>query len=101
MDKTIKIWDLRNTSAPVSNLCGHGYAVRRAKFSPHSGNVVGSVSYDMSMRIWTIEPGKTMAICRTIHNDHSEFVLGMDFSLFNPGFVATCAWDEKIHFLHI
>jgi peroxin-7 len=74
---------------------GHGYAVRRAKFSPHVPNVLASVSYDMSCRIWEIQSGT--GICKLVHGDHSEFVFGVDWSLFNPGMIATCAWDEKIH----
>jgi hypothetical protein len=28
--------------------------------------------------------------------DHTEFVLGVDFNLFNEGQVATTAWDETV-----
>jgi WD40 repeat protein len=30
------------------------------------------------------------------YEDHTEFVLGVDFNLFNDGQIATCSWDETV-----
>ncbi len=52
VDRSVKTWDLRRPSLPLSFLHGHGFAVRRLKASPHQGGLIGSVSYDMSFRLW-------------------------------------------------
>jgi peroxin-7 len=44
IDKTLKIWDIRNSKQEVKTLKGHNYAVRRAKFSPHDENILASCS---------------------------------------------------------
>ncbi|KAI9332730.1 WD40-repeat-containing domain protein [Zopfochytrium polystomum] len=95
VDHTIKAWDLRNTTREVALLRGHDYAVRRVKCSPHSRDVVASVSYDMSARWWNISVPHNQLI--HVHDRHTEFVLGLDMSMFYPGRVATCAWDEMVH----
>ncbi len=30
------------------------------------------------------------------YEDHTEFVLGVDFNLFNDGQIATTSWDETV-----
>ena len=44
VDRSIAIWDLRNSYQPMATLNGHDLAVRRVKCSPHSGSIIGSVS---------------------------------------------------------
>ena len=91
VDTTLKVWDVRQTRQQLT-LTGHEYAVKRVKCSPHNGDLIGSVSYDMTMRLWnTSQPMNTK-----VHQDHSEFVMGIDFNLFKP-VLATCSWDESIH----
>ena len=92
VDKTLRVWDLRKPMRPVSRLLGHEFAVRRLKCSPHSENIVGSVSYDMTTMFWNIADGSMVSRA----NHHNEFVLGLDFDLFHPGNVATCSWDEHM-----
>jgi peroxin-7 len=78
----------------VRTLTGHSYGVRRLKCSPHDPNVIGTVSYDMSVGIWN-----TKAPYPRIQNanQHREFVFGIDFSLFVEGLVATCSWDRRVN----
>ncbi|KAJ3231973.1 peroxisomal targeting signal 2 receptor [Chytriomyces hyalinus] len=95
VDHAVRVWDLRNTSKDVLTLRGHEYAVRRVKCSPHSKSVVASTSYDMTMRVW--ETSRAFNNLVQVHDLHSEFVLGVDFNMFVPGQVATCAWDELVH----
>lgn len=47
---------------------------------------------DMSLRIWDFSTDRLM----TRFDHHSEFVLGVDFSLFNEGQIASCSWDELV-----
>jgi len=92
VDKTVKVWDIRYPNREVQVLRGHEYAVRRVKCDPHKENVVASVSYDMSTIIWDyVRPD----IIQKTEN-HTEFVLGVDFSIFTPGQIATCSWDETV-----
>ncbi|KAI8907395.1 WD40-repeat-containing domain protein, partial [Gorgonomyces haynaldii] len=92
VDNTIKVWDLKFPGKPLNVLPGHEYAVRRLKCSPHAGNLIASVSYDMSLRLWNLDN----PFQPRIYNDHTEFVFGVDFSLFHPGQIATCSWDESV-----
>jgi peroxin-7 len=32
-----------------------------------------------------------------VHTDHSEFVMGLGWALFDPGLLGSCAWDEEVH----
>ncbi|KAJ3111409.1 hypothetical protein HDU96_005735 [Phlyctochytrium bullatum] len=100
VDTTIKVWDLRFTQREAILLRGHEYAVRRLKFSPHSGCVIASTSYDMTMRIFDTSrpPNENMV---HVHDTHTEFVLGVDLNMFIEGRVATCAWDEHVHVMDI
>ncbi|CAO3616913.1 unnamed protein product [Cunninghamella blakesleeana] len=98
VDKSIKVWDIRNPSREVICFPGHEYAVRKVKCSPHRGNIIASASYDMSVRFWDMNapPGQNMI---DVYDAHTEFVLGLDWSLYIPGRIATCAWDESVHVL--
>ncbi|KAF0701312.1 Aste57867_8162 [Aphanomyces stellatus] len=104
VDATIKVWDIRNPSMEVRLLRGHQLPVRRIKCSPHDEHLIGSTSYDMSVRLWNTQavhphvvryviPASTTIQCA---NHHSEFVMGLDFSLFVPGIVASCSWDRRV-----
>ncbi|KAI9098594.1 WD40-repeat-containing domain protein [Phlyctochytrium arcticum] len=97
VDHSIKVWDLRRGDREVSILTGHEYAVRRVKCSPHSGDIVCSASYDMTMRVWNWQTREPVYV----HPAHSEFVLGVDMNMFWEGVVATCAWDEEVHIVRV
>ncbi|RKP33801.1 WD40-repeat-containing domain protein [Dimargaris cristalligena] len=94
-DKSIRIWDARNTRRAMDTFLGHDYAVRRVKFSPHQDNLLASASYDMTTRIWDLNNplGQPQ---RLVLDYHTEFVFGVDFNLYVPGQMATCAWDEQV-----
>uniref|UniRef100_A0A6N2KEL6 Peroxin-7 n=1 Tax=Salix viminalis TaxID=40686 RepID=A0A6N2KEL6_SALVM len=49
VDKRIRVWDVRSFKAPILVLNGHGYAVRKVKFSPHHRNFLVSCSYDRTV----------------------------------------------------
>ena len=47
----------------------------------------------MTTRVWDIQaPNQTIQV----NSEYSEFVFGLDWSLFDPGLKATCAWDESV-----
>ncbi|KAJ1818973.1 peroxisomal targeting signal 2 receptor [Coemansia sp. RSA 2598] len=92
-DRTIKIWDIRNPRANIAMFGPFEFPVRRVKFSPFSPNFVATAGYDMSASIWDIRNGSVVFV----HDAHTEFVFGIDWSFFHPGLIASCSWDEQIH----
>lgn len=92
VDGLIRGWDIRNSVDPVFQLIGHEYAVRRIKFSPFEESILASVSYDFSTRLWDWNNPEALEI----HNLHTEFVYGLDFSLHVPGLIADCGWDSLV-----
>ena len=122
-DRSVKVWDLRKVGAAgikpgvvgadatmSAALLGHEYAVRKVAWSPHSASLLCSASYDMTARIWDVDaaqsaafgaaamprPGQPGAL-RKIHDNHTEFVVGVAWALFQEGLVASCAWDCETH----
>mmetsp|Transcript_18916 Transcript_18916/g.60466 ORF Transcript_18916/g.60466 Transcript_18916/m.60466 type:complete len:347 (+) Transcript_18916:2286-3326(+) len=98
VDRTMRFWDLRRINQPTQVLFGHQYAIRRLKCSPHDEHVVGTVSYDMTSCIWNTAREDALVLKG---EQHTEFVMGIDFSLFRPGQVATCSWDEHVCIFNI
>ena len=62
VDKTVRVWDLRDPSAPmcVHTLRGHGAAVRGCAFDPLSAHIA-SVADDGDVRLWSSASGKCLA----------------------------------------
>ncbi|KAM0749288.1 WD40 repeat-like protein [Meredithblackwellia eburnea MCA 4105] len=100
-------------NATVASLLGHEYAVRKVAWSPHSADIIASASYDMTARVWGIDTanaggpapqsqfgsagmGQGARLLR-IHQDHTEFVVGLAWSFFEDGVVASCSWDQEVH----
>lgn len=99
-DQSIKVWDLRQPRQAISHLVGHQFAVRRVKCSPHHPGIIASASYDMTVRLWDINlVGADPLVF--VHEGHGEFVLGVDFNLYLPQQLASCAWDEQVHLLNL
>lgn len=92
VDKQIRMFDLRNLTGPVQVFHGHQLAVRRVKTHPHCDSQFVSVSYDMSVNVWDINVGQIIQH----FGHHSEFVLGLDISLFQENLLATAAWDRTV-----
>ncbi|KAJ1779094.1 peroxisomal targeting signal 2 receptor [Coemansia sp. RSA 2523] len=93
VDRTIKIWDIRNPRGQVAMFGPFEFSVRRVKFSPFSPNYIATAGYDMSASVWDVRTGAVVFV----HDAHREFVFGVDWSLFHPGTMATCSWDEQVH----
>jgi len=106
----------QNRSTVIVSLLGHEYAVRNVAFSPHSADIIASAGYDMTCRIWSIntaslslpKPGGLDSIrwgsgglgggtARRIYDLHTEFVVGLAWSLFEEGMIATTSWDTETH----
>jgi len=92
VDKTLRVFDLRNPGGPLQVLHGHQLAVRRVKMHPHCEHQMVSSSYDMSVNVWDLNVGQMVN-----HFDHhTEFVCGVDLSLFEENMIATAAWDRMV-----
>ncbi|EPQ30033.1 uncharacterized protein PFL1_02706 [Pseudozyma flocculosa PF-1] len=48
-------------------------------------------------RPMTIATGSTDRVVKTVHDSHTEFVVGISWSLFREGLVASTAWDTETH----
>lgn len=95
--------------ATVASLVGHEYAVRRVSWSPHEASLLCSGSYDMSARVWDVQAvgqgaggvaafgsGGMGGRVVGVHGAHTEFVTGVGWSLYEPGLVASCGWDQMV-----
>ncbi|KIS68509.1 uncharacterized protein UMAG_03596 [Mycosarcoma maydis] len=125
-DRVIKTWDLRSATnnthvgapvtplqmgTPTAAILGHEYAIRKVAYSPHSPQMLASASYDMTARIWDTDaaamaglhtaqhaqPPPATGTMRKIHDTHTEFVVGVAWSFFQDGLVASTAWDSETH----
>jgi peroxin-7 len=107
-----------DVATPLAAILGHEYAVRKVAYSPHAPQLLASASYDMTARIWDADaaalsgppsvvqpppqPGQgpnaaAAGAMRKIHDTHTEFVVGVAWSLFQDGLVASTAWDSETH----
>lgn len=107
VDKAIRTWDVRMGGAPVAEMLGHEYAVRRIAWSPHWGDVLVSASYDMTVRVWSdgsapAGPGQggqggQGPRMLGVMDRHTEFCAGVDWCLFGgEGWAASTGWDESV-----
>ncbi|KAL2938830.1 Peroxisome biogenesis protein 7 [Bienertia sinuspersici] len=94
VDKTVRVWDVRSFRAPLTVLAGHGYAVRKVKFSPHQRNVVMSCSYDMTVCMWDFMLEDALI---GKYDHHTEFAVGIDMSVLVEGLLASTGWDETVY----
>lgn len=95
VDKSIRVWDVRKHSMPVAIMHGHSHAVKRVKFSPHSENLIGSCSYDMTVCIWDFVAPENALLARYDH--HTEFSMGIDMSLHEGDLLASVGYDDCIY----
>lgn len=51
----VMLWDLRNTSKPLTELKGHTQDVTGCQFNPSNSNILTSVSKDGSVHVWDME----------------------------------------------
>jgi peroxin-7 len=71
--------------------------VRKIKFSPYHANILASASYDMSVIIWDCNNQKQV----NKFEQHTEFVVGLDFNLFVERQMATASWDKTVQIVKI
>ena len=68
---------------------GHSLAVRKAATSPYDGNLLASASYNMTVRVGDWAGGR----CLAVWNGRSEFVVGVEWSLFGEGWIESVETD--------
>ena len=54
IDKSIRLWDLRNLAMPVNILQHHRYPPKKVRFSPHAPWLLGSGGYDMNVHFYDL-----------------------------------------------
>ena len=93
-----QVWDIRMPERELAALYGHSYAVRRVLFSPHAPTVIASCSYDMTVRLWDYAAPEDALLRMWDH--HSEFAVGLDFSVLTEGLLASAGWDDTTWVWH-
>lgn len=109
-DQTVKIHDIRMASQSLDRTCcvgtliGHDYAIRKVAWSPHSSQDIATSGYDMTARVWHVPDLHTgpPALIRNgrlgkVYSAHTEFVIGLSWSLYHPGVIASASWDQQVH----
>ncbi|EPR61732.1 WD domain, G-beta repeat-containing protein [Toxoplasma gondii TgCatPRC2] len=115
---SVRLWDLRAMAkGPLMDMAGiHKLAVRDLKCSPFSGDVLATASYDTNVKVTSIarrlqtgflEKTETQGSVgaslskesfttaqQKVFSHHAEFVMGIDWSLFQPHFIASASWDR-------
>jgi len=92
VDRTIRVWDIRNPAGPTATLFGHQLAVRRLKAHPFQENLLASASYDMGINMWDVRTNQLLQR----FDQHQEFVLGLDMNLFEENLMASVSWDRTL-----
>lgn len=54
----------------------------------------------MSVRLWDISAETEDALLK-VWDHHTEFVIGVDFSVFEPGVIGSVGWDEMLFLWHL
>ncbi len=74
-DSAVAVWDVRQSSAPISVLEGHDSAAQAVAFSANGG-LIASGSADKTVRLWRAE-GMTSV---RIYRGHGDYVTALAFS---------------------
>lgn len=53
-DKTVKLWDLRNTSKSLGTLCSHSDQVYKVEWAPFDKSILASCSDDRRIAVWDL-----------------------------------------------
>ncbi|WRT63205.1 uncharacterized protein IL334_000108 [Kwoniella shivajii] len=102
---SIKLWDMRSVSNNVNGnierngrqIGKHHLATRKIAWSPHKRDIIASTGYDMTCKVWNINSPNPIHV----HSEHTEFVMGINWALFDPGLLASAAWDEEVHLYRV
>ena len=68
--------------------------MRRVRCSPFHEPLVASCSYDMAVCVWDYTAPEDCLVARL--EQHTEFVLGVDYSTLVDGLMASTGWDESV-----
>lgn len=97
VDGFINGFDIRSPFTPLFVLSGHSRAIKKIKCSPFKENIIASVSYDFTTRVWDLNNcNKPLSPLIITMQNHTEFVYGLDFSLHHPDVLVDCSWDQSV-----
>jgi U4/U6 small nuclear ribonucleoprotein PRP4 len=86
------IWELRQQRV-LYTIPAHSGMVSRVRFSPASGEVLATASYDGTAKLWCARDWSPLAVLRA----HEGKVTGLDvFGRGGEAFVVTAGWDRTV-----
>ncbi|WVQ72258.1 hypothetical protein IAR50_001807 [Cryptococcus sp. DSM 104548] len=97
-DGSVSTVDLRNTprgaeGMGVRQVGKAKLGARKVRWDPHASGRMASGGYDMACRIWQTTPQPREVYT---HTAHTEFVMGVEWALFDPGLIGSCGWDGRL-----
>ncbi|OEH74806.1 peroxisome biogenesis factor [Cyclospora cayetanensis] len=110
------------TGCRLSSTQAHQLAVRRVVSHPFNAQRFASCSYDMQVKIWDCDEGTSLSMVTrsegqpecpsgvpspfvggsgwvrlcACYDHHREFILGLDWSTFKCGVIASTSWDRSL-----
>jgi len=94
----INLYDLRQSNNnPITSLMGHSLACKELKFSPFHKNILCSCGYDMNINLWDVKFSTAMKTFR----HHTEFVTGIDFSIFEQNILSSISFDKCLDIFNL
>lgn len=94
VDKTVRLWDIWNSSRELYILVGYDYVVCWVKCLLYVENVVYMCLYDMMVGMWD---WKLFVLLLNCWGYYIEFVVGLDTLCLVEGLVVLCGWDEMVY----
>lgn len=103
-DKTVALWDMRNTSARLHTFSAHTDEVFQVQWSPHHETVLASCGSDRRVNVWDLsrigdeqtaedaEDGPPELLF--IHGGHTSKISDFSFNLSEPWVIASVAEDN-------
>jgi len=97
-DKTLCLWDVFAETPLLGKATGHTAVVEDVAWHAHDGNLVASVSDDLSIRLWDIRQfdGTNKAQVHLVENAHTSDINSIAFNPVNEFLFATGSADKTV-----
>ncbi|UVC54150.1 hypothetical protein MACJ_003484 [Theileria orientalis] len=97
---SLQLWDLRNCSAPVTEVKAHTRGLTDLKFSPHDPNMVLTCAKDDTTKCWHLTPEKNFNLLSSIQTEALSHHSRVEWHLNAPGMFLSQANDGELCIHH-